>query len=97
MSVETWINLVAVVGSAITLYFLLRRPIERLETDMKERFEKVDARFEKMDARFDKMDARFDDFVRDLTALRMETRESVARHDERLVAIEKQRPHLIVQ
>lgn len=79
---ETWINLVAVVGSAAALYFLLRRPVEKLE-------ERIDA----LEGRFD---ARFDRIERELVEFRIETRKTLARHDERLAALERPRPGLII-
>lgn len=78
---ETWINLVAVVGSAAALYFLLRRPIDKVES----RLEVVESRAE----------ARFDRLEHELSEFRLETRESLARHDERLASLERHRPGLI--
>lgn len=79
---ETWINMVAVVGSAAALYFLLRRPVEKLE--------------ERIETRFDRVEAKIGDVERELVEFRIETRESLARHDERLAALERPRPGFIV-
>ena len=140
MSVETWINLIAIASGMITLYIMLRRPIEKLETKIDERFETVDERFDAMDAKFDaridaqdakfearfdamdakfearftkvdgqfgaqesKLDARFtrlenkiDGVHRELVEFRLEAREVLARHDERITALEAQRPRLVI-
>jgi len=91
MGMETLINLstlVALVAGLIGLYVSLRRPIDRLETSMNARFEKVDERFNKVDERFDRLE-------RDLSEFRLETREVLARHDERIGSLERQRPQLL--
>lgn len=75
--------------------------IDRHERNVDARFEKVDKRFDKlereMDERFDKVDGRFNRLERELSDFRIETRETLARHDERLAAIERQGPTLLTR
>lgn len=54
---------------------------------------RLDRRIERVDA---KLDAKIDSVHSELIAFRLETREALARHDERLTALERNRPGLIV-
>ena len=91
VSVETLINLLAVVGSAITLYFLLRRPIDHLESKLEGRIDSLES---KNDARFSRVEEKIDGVHSELVEFRLETREVLARHDERITSLEMQRPRL---
>lgn len=71
---ETWINLLAVIGSAMALYFLLRKPAEKFEA-------KTEARFEKLEAKIDRVHT-------ELTEFRIETREILTRHDVKIDNLE---------
>ena len=113
VSVETLINLLAVVGSAITLYFLLRRPIDHLESKLEGRIDALESKFDrridtleskfdgridslesKNDARFSRVEEKIDGVHSELVEFRLETREVLARHDERITSLEMQRPRL---
>ncbi|MBO1903061.1 hypothetical protein J4H92_14030 [Leucobacter weissii] len=132
MSVETVINLVAVVGSAVALYFLLRRPIDKLDAKLNGIDTKLDAKIDgvhhkldakidsvhdnidakidsvhdkidaKIDSVHDKIDAKINGLARELSEFRIETKDEfgkihllLARHDERLSALERQQPRLL--
>lgn len=132
-------TIIAIVASCATLYVMLRRPVERLETrlvtlesninqrfteqerrldqrfteherrldqrftEQDQRFTGQDQRFREQDQRFREQDQRFDTLVHDLAAFRLEVKDGfssvhtlLARQDERIGALERQQPRLIV-
>ena len=95
LSIAAFALLATVIGTAVGLRSAMLGAIGQLEA-------KTDSRFDRSDARFDRLEAKVDGLEHELTEFRLEVKEefakvhvSLARHDERIAAVEGQRPRLI--